>query len=86
MTTELEKLDRGEWYHFLDAGVAKRKARAAQLCQEFIRFQQRSPHVRRPKLRKSWGQLGKTYRYKRPSIAIMVATSTLGKISLVITT
>jgi maltose O-acetyltransferase len=33
--TELEKLAAGDWYNFLDEAVAARKARAAQLCQEF---------------------------------------------------
>ena len=32
---EIEKLDHGQWYYFLDKDVAKRKARAAKLCQEF---------------------------------------------------
>lgn len=32
---ELEKLDAGEVYHFLDAEEAARKTRAVQLCQEF---------------------------------------------------
>ena len=32
---EIEKLDKGMPYHFDDKEVAERKARAAQLCQEF---------------------------------------------------
>lgn len=32
---EIDKLDKGMPYHFNDEEVAARKARAAQLCQEF---------------------------------------------------
>jgi maltose O-acetyltransferase len=30
--TELDKLENGEWYYFLDDEVVRRKARAAKLC------------------------------------------------------
>ncbi len=35
MTSEIDKLNAGEWYCFSDAEVAARKARTAKLCQEF---------------------------------------------------
>lgn len=58
MTTELEKLDRGEWYHFLDAGVAKRKARAAQLCQEFNAIPATEPARQTAKIKEILGSTG----------------------------
>ncbi|PIO83351.1 acetyltransferase [Loigolactobacillus backii] len=57
--TELEKLTAGEEYYFLDADVAKRKARAAQLCQEFNQIPATDPLAQTNKIKEIFGSTGK---------------------------
>lgn len=56
--TELEKLDQGDWYYFLDEGVAQRKARAAKLCQEFNQISATEPEKQTNKIREIFGSAG----------------------------
>jgi len=56
--TELEKLDRGDWYYFLDAEVAQRKARAAKLCQEFNAIPATAPERQTAKIKEILGATG----------------------------
>jgi Maltose acetyltransferase. len=44
---EIEKLDNGDWYYFLDQDVVDRKARAAKLCQEFNEIPATEPKNKR---------------------------------------
>jgi len=55
--TELEKLEAGEEYYFLDSEVAKRKARAAHLCEEFNQISANDPEAQTKKLKKFLAQL-----------------------------
>ncbi|MFC6274035.1 sugar O-acetyltransferase [Levilactobacillus tangyuanensis] len=57
--TELEKLDAGEPYYFLDEEVAARKARAAQLCQEFNAIPATDPAAQTAKIKEILGSHGK---------------------------
>lgn len=57
--TELEKLMAGEEYYFLDEDVAKRKARAAKLCQEFNEISATDPQVQTNKIKEIFGSTGK---------------------------
>lgn len=57
--SEIEKLDAGEPYHFLDKAVAARKARAAQLCQEFNQIPATDPAAQTAKIKEILGQHGK---------------------------
>jgi len=59
MATELEKLNQGEWYNFLDAEVAASKARAAKLCQEFNAISATDPAAQTAKAREILGSAGK---------------------------
>lgn len=56
--SEIEKLDAGEPYHFLDKAVAARKARAAQLCQEFNQIPATDPAAQTAKIKEILGQHG----------------------------
>lgn len=56
--TELEKLTAGDWYNFLDEAVAARKARAAQLCQEFNAIPATEPERQTAKVREILGSAG----------------------------
>lgn len=56
--TELEKLVAGDWYNFLDEEVAARKARAAQLCQEFNAIPATEPDQQTVKAREILGSAG----------------------------
>ncbi|MFC6170788.1 sugar O-acetyltransferase [Loigolactobacillus jiayinensis] len=56
--TELEKLMAGEEYYFLDEEVAKRKARAAQLCQEFNQISATEPAAQTAKIKEIFGSSG----------------------------
>ena len=58
MTSELEKLDHGDWYYFLDEQVAQRKARAAQLCQEFNAIPATQPQQQTAKIKEIFGSTG----------------------------
>ncbi|BDZ31022.1 sugar O-acetyltransferase [Lactiplantibacillus sp. WILCCON 0030] len=60
MTTELEKLENGDWYYFLDEEVVARKARAAKLCQEFNAISATDPASQTAKIRGIFGQAGKS--------------------------
>lgn len=57
--TELEKLMAGEEYYFLDEDVAKRKARAAKLCQEFNKISATDPQAQTNKIKEIFGSTGK---------------------------
>ncbi|WP_300559167.1 maltose acetyltransferase domain-containing protein, partial [Companilactobacillus sp.] len=57
--SEIEKLDNGEWYYFLDDEVAARKARAAKLCQEFNEIPATSPEQQTDKIKEILGSYGK---------------------------
>lgn len=56
--SEIEKLDTGEPYHFLDKEVAARKARAAQLCQEFNQIPATDPDAQTAKIKEILGSHG----------------------------
>jgi len=56
---EIEKLDNGEWYYFLDKEVAKRKANAAKLCQEFNEIPATEPEKQTAKIKEIFGSYGK---------------------------
>ncbi|MFD1454267.1 sugar O-acetyltransferase [Levilactobacillus lanxiensis] len=56
--TELQKLEAGEPYHFLDSEVAARKARAAQLCQEFNAIPATDPDAQTAKIKEILGSHG----------------------------
>lgn len=56
--TELEKLMAGKPYYFLDAAVAKRKARAAKLCQEFNQISATDPTAQTKKIKEIFGSTG----------------------------
>ncbi|MGP4116343.1 sugar O-acetyltransferase [Levilactobacillus zymae] len=55
---ELEKLKAGDWYDFRDPAVAQRKARAAQLCQEFNAIPATAPDQQTAKIREIFGSTG----------------------------
>lgn len=57
--TELDKLMAGDEYYFLDEQVAKRKARAAQLCQEFNQIPATNPDAQTQKIKEIFGSTGK---------------------------
>lgn len=56
--SELEKLDAGEPYYFLDQDVAARKARAAKLCQEFNQIPATNPTAQTAKIKEILGSHG----------------------------
>lgn len=56
--SELEKLDAGDPYHFLDPDVAARKARAAKLCQEFNQISATDPAAQTAKIKEILGSHG----------------------------
>lgn len=56
---ELEKLDNGDWYYFIDKGVANRKAQAAKLCQEFNSIPATEPDKQTKKIKQILGSYGK---------------------------
>ncbi|MGX6428496.1 sugar O-acetyltransferase [Levilactobacillus yonginensis] len=56
--SELEKLDAGEPYYFLDDEVAARKARAAKLCQEFNSIPATNPAAQVAKIKEILGSHG----------------------------
>ncbi|UIF28980.1 sugar O-acetyltransferase [Levilactobacillus brevis] len=56
--SELEKLDAGEPYYFLDQDVAARKARAAKLCQEFNQIPATNPAAQTAKIKEILGSHG----------------------------
>jgi len=57
--SELNKLDNGEWYYFIDDEVAQRKAQAAQLCQEFNDISATEPEKQTKKIKEIFGSYGK---------------------------
>lgn len=57
--SEIEKLENGDWYYFLDEDVAKRKARAAKLCQEFNDIPATDPEKQTAKIKEILGSYGK---------------------------
>ncbi len=56
---EIEKLDNGEWYYFLDEEVVQRKANAAKLCQEFNDISATEPEKQTAKIKEIFGSYGK---------------------------
>lgn len=56
--SELAKLMAGETYYFLDDEVAKRKARAAKLCQEFNQISATDPDAQTAKIKQIFGSTG----------------------------
>lgn len=56
--SELEKLQAGLEYDFSDPEVAARKARAAQLCQEFNAIPATDPTAQKKKIREILGSTG----------------------------
>lgn len=58
MSKELDKLETGDWYYFLDPDVAKRKARAAKLCQEFNALPATDPVAQTTKIKEILGSYG----------------------------
>lgn len=56
---EIEKLDAGLEYYFLDDEVAARKARAAKLCQEFNEIPATDPDKQTEKIKQILGSHGK---------------------------
>ena len=67
---EIDKLDKGMPYHFDDEEVAARKARAAQLCQEFNAIPATEPAQQESKIRQILGSAVETFHSKRHSIVI----------------
>lgn len=57
--SEIEKLDAGEPYDFLDPDVAARKVRAARLCQEFNQIPATDPDAQTAKIKEILGSHGK---------------------------
>lgn len=55
---ELEKLDAGQPYYFLDDKVAARKANAAKLCQEFNEIPATEPEKQTEKIKQIFGKTG----------------------------
>lgn len=55
---EIQKLDNGEWYYFLDDEVVKRKAKAAKLCQEFNEISANNPEEQTKKIKEIFGSYG----------------------------
>ncbi|MED7634895.1 UNVERIFIED_CONTAM: hypothetical protein DV033_03660 [Limosilactobacillus fermentum] len=72
MMSELEKLQAGLEYDFSDPEVAARKARAAQLCQEFNAVPATDPTAQEKKSARSWGRRGLTCQFSHALTAIMV--------------
>lgn len=66
MPSELEKLKNGDWYYFLDDEVAARKARSAQLCQEFNALPATDPAAQTAKIRDLFGAAGKRLSVQAP--------------------
>ena len=58
MSKELDKLEAGDWYYFLDPDVAARKARAAKLCQEFNALPATDPAAQTTKIKEILGSYG----------------------------
>lgn len=56
---EIDKLDDGEWYYFLDEDVVQRKAHAAKLCQEFNAIPATEPAKQTAKIKEIFGSYGK---------------------------
>lgn len=56
---EIEKLDNGDWYYFLDQDVVDRKARAAKLCQEFNQIPATEAEKQTAKIKEIFGSYGK---------------------------
>jgi maltose O-acetyltransferase len=56
--SELDKLNAGDWYCFSDPEVAKRKARAAKLCQEFNAIPATQPEKQTAKMQEILGSFG----------------------------
>lgn len=77
--TELEKLDAGKPYYFLDDEVAARKANAARLCQEFNEIPATEPEKQTAKIKQIFGKLVNGCQFSPRSIAIMARTSQLAK-------
>lgn len=63
---EIEKLDAGEEYYFLDPEVAKRKARAARLCEEFNAIPSTDPDAQTAKAREILGSFGHNLSLQAP--------------------
>lgn len=57
--TELNKLENGDWYYFLDDEVVRRKARAAKLCQEFNALPATDSVAQTDKIKEIIGSYGK---------------------------
>ena len=66
---EIDKLDKGMPYHFDDRGSGGRKARAAQLCQEFNAIPATEP-AQQEKNPPNIGSAVETFHSKRHSIVI----------------
>jgi maltose O-acetyltransferase len=56
--SELDKLEQGDWYDFLDSAVVARKTHAAQLCQEFNAIPATQPAQQVTKAREILGSAG----------------------------
>lgn len=56
---DIEKLDNGDWYYFLDDEVAQRKANAAKLCQEFNEISATNPDKQTEMIKQIFGSYGK---------------------------
>lgn len=56
--SEIDKLEDGEWYNFLDDEVASRKANAAKLCQEFNQIPATDPQSQTAKIKEILGSCG----------------------------
>ena len=61
---EIDKLDKGMPYHFDDKEVAERKARAAQLCQEFNAIPATEPAQQESKIRQILGSAGENISFQ----------------------
>ncbi|PKG22667.1 sugar O-acetyltransferase [Niallia nealsonii] len=63
---EIEKLDKGLEYYFLDSEVVERKATAAKLCQEFNRIPATEPEKQISMIKEILGSYGKNISVQAP--------------------
>lgn len=63
---EIEKLDAGQEYYFLDPEVAKRKARAAKACEEFNAIPSTDPAAQAKKAKEILGSHGQNVSLQAP--------------------
>lgn len=63
---EIEKLDAGQEYYFLDSEIAQRKAKAARLCEEFNQISPTNPEAQTKKAKEILGSHGERVSMQAP--------------------